>query len=251
MTSLSLQMANTAKQKRERQALNGWTPTEKPLSAEESAAYQSHEEVIARNFKAFQQVGEALLDIRERRLYREEYSTFESYLSERWGMKHSQAYRLIDASKVMRDLSPIGDKGFLPANESQARELVSLPSALRPLALNIAYQAADGSPTAAHIRSAKHIVEIAVATGAIEDGEGNDIPLSTASMDHYTAAVTEDVYERKARQKAHIQAKSPAKIYSGVVTLNRTDQTTLILTECPALPNELGTRYRIVLYELG
>jgi hypothetical protein len=69
-------------------------------------------------------VGVALLEIRDRRLYRHQgHVTFEAYCQERWQMGRQYAYRLIDAAKVAQALSPIGDN---PATESQARELAPL-----------------------------------------------------------------------------------------------------------------------------
>jgi hypothetical protein len=70
-----------------------------------------------------------LLAIRDGRLYREHYDTFEQYCLQRWQMGRQYAYRLIDAAEVLDNLSPIGDK---PATESQARELSRLsPDAQR------------------------------------------------------------------------------------------------------------------------
>lgn len=68
-------------------------------------------------------VGVALLEIRDKRLYREEFRTFETYCSTRWGWQRAHAYRMIDAAKVAGLLSPTGDA---PATESQARELTPL-----------------------------------------------------------------------------------------------------------------------------
>jgi len=63
------------------------------------------------------------MEIRDNRLYRSDYATFEEYCRERWGWNRAHAYRQIDAAKVARTLSPIGD---IPKNEAQARELVDL-----------------------------------------------------------------------------------------------------------------------------
>ena len=59
------------------------------------------------------------------KLYRASYGTFEDYCRERWGMKRAHAYRLIESSAVVGNLSPIGD---IPATESQARPLAKLPA---------------------------------------------------------------------------------------------------------------------------
>ena len=50
-------------------------------------------------------------------------SVFEDYCRERWGWSRAHAYRQIDAAKVSKNLSPIGD---IPITESQARPLTQL-----------------------------------------------------------------------------------------------------------------------------
>lgn len=72
---------------------------------------------------AFWAAGKALQVIRDAQLYRATHATFEDYLEERWQMKTSQAYRLIQAWPLAEILSPIGDKII---NEGQVRELLPL-----------------------------------------------------------------------------------------------------------------------------
>jgi hypothetical protein len=104
------------------------------------------EAVIDRGLKTFIEVGRALTEIRDRRLYRHATfreranpikrpsgdwvtipagpgCTFEQYAERRFGIGKSHAYRLIEAAEVVAVVSPIGDT---PTNEAQARELVSL-----------------------------------------------------------------------------------------------------------------------------
>jgi hypothetical protein len=70
--------------------------------------------------------GMALIEIRERKLYRDVlgYDTFEMYCKERWDFKRAHAYRLIDSAIVLENVSPIGD--IKPTSESQARPLTKL-----------------------------------------------------------------------------------------------------------------------------
>jgi phage N-6-adenine-methyltransferase len=82
------------------------------------------ERVIERGLNTFVEVGAALLEIRDSRLYKEGYSTFEDYCRDRWGMVRRQADRLIQSAEVVGNLRPIG---LIPANEAQARPLVGLP----------------------------------------------------------------------------------------------------------------------------
>ncbi len=84
------------------------------------------EAVIERGLRTFLEVGAALLEIRDGRLYRQDYGTFEDYCRDRWGFSRVQAHRLIEASEVVAML-PIGDTTHLPRNEAQARELARIP----------------------------------------------------------------------------------------------------------------------------
>ena len=84
------------------------------------------EAIIEMNQNKFYETGKALRRIRDLGLYRQLlFKNFETYVKERWDMARSHAYRLIEASKVIDNLSPIGDK-ILPQNESQARAFSGL-----------------------------------------------------------------------------------------------------------------------------
>lgn len=84
---------------------------------------ESCETVIERGLGTFVEVGNALLAIRDAKLYRAGHDTFEAYCKKRWGFSRSRAHRLIEASEVAAVL-PIGNTR--PTNEAQARELVPL-----------------------------------------------------------------------------------------------------------------------------
>src|ERR671933_1531060 len=75
------------------------TPTS-ALSEQEGARLHELEQVIEQGLQTFRQVGEALLEIRDRRLYRAEHSTFEAYLAARWGMARRTGYTYIEAAHV-------------------------------------------------------------------------------------------------------------------------------------------------------
>lgn len=82
------------------------------------------EYIIERGLNTFVEVGAALLEIRDNRLYKDGYSTFEDYCRERWGMVRRQADRLIQAAEVTENLRPMG---LIPTSERQTRPLVGLP----------------------------------------------------------------------------------------------------------------------------
>ena len=70
----------------------------------------------------FVEVGNALKDIRDRRLYREGFGRFEDYCRTEWDIDRTYAHRLIESAEVVEVLS-IGNK---PKTESQARPLTQL-----------------------------------------------------------------------------------------------------------------------------
>jgi hypothetical protein len=88
------------------------------LTRMEATRLEELEATIERGLETFIEVGRALLEIREARLYRETHRTFEDYCRERWAMSKSYAHRQIQAAEIAA-VVPIG-------TESQARELAPL-----------------------------------------------------------------------------------------------------------------------------
>jgi hypothetical protein len=111
------------------------------------------ETVIERGLGTFVEVGVALFEICDRRLYLEKHETFEQYCRKRWGISRSYAYRQIDAAKIAAIVSPIGD---IP-NEAVARELSKLndqPTEQRETWAE-AIEEHGPTPTAAQIRAVR------------------------------------------------------------------------------------------------
>jgi len=78
------------------------------------------ESIINRGLHTYIQVGAALSEIREQRLYRQlGFHTFEKYCKEQWGWSRSYVNRQIRASQF---LVPVGTNS--PVNERQARRLM-------------------------------------------------------------------------------------------------------------------------------
>ena len=75
-------------------------------------------------------VGNALLAIRDGRLYREQHGTFEEYCKEKWGFNASRARQLIGAAAIVENLKSVTI--VTPATESQARPLAKLPPDEQP-----------------------------------------------------------------------------------------------------------------------
>lgn len=84
--------------------------------------------------------------IREQKLYREEYHTFEQFCEAEFGIGKSQAYRLIDGAEIAISLFPRGD--ILPTSEKQVRPLKKLPEEARQDAWDEAVDRSGGeAPT--------------------------------------------------------------------------------------------------------
>lgn len=120
------------------------------LSKSERADLSKCEKVIGRGWHTFLEVGRALNQVREGKLYRESHPTFEAYCRERWQYGKAHAYRLIGSVEVVEDLSPIGD-GKQPINESQVRPLIALSKDERVKAWKTALDSAGTKPLTARL----------------------------------------------------------------------------------------------------
>jgi hypothetical protein len=110
------------------------------------------ETVIKQNIGAFYEVGRALMEIRDKGLYRDVlgYETFEAYCKARWDMSKMHAYRLMDSCKVIETVK--SNQLVTPANESQTRPLARLePDQQREAWQKAVATAPEGKVTAAHV----------------------------------------------------------------------------------------------------
>jgi hypothetical protein len=101
-----------------------------PLTDHERTRLTELEGVIRRGKETFIEVGLALAEVRQARLYRENYRTFEEYCGEEWELSARQAQQIRNAAEVVRilrlDLDANKSSFLLPANEAQARPLTAL-----------------------------------------------------------------------------------------------------------------------------
>ena len=123
---------------------------ESALTPLESDRLTACEETIKAGAKTFIEVGNALLTIRDERLYRHEFGTFELYCQTRWSMTRQHANRLVGAAETIQNLEPIGS---IPQSESVARPLSGLPADEQASAWQEAVDTApDGKVTAKHVQ---------------------------------------------------------------------------------------------------
>jgi hypothetical protein len=73
---------------------------EEVMGVRETSPLAELEQTIAQGKKRLVELGLALGEIRDLRLYRREYGTFEEYCRAKWGCGRQQAYRLIKAAAV-------------------------------------------------------------------------------------------------------------------------------------------------------
>jgi hypothetical protein len=119
----------------------------------EKARLAELEAVVDRGLQTFYEVGNALLEIRERKLYRETNSTFQAYCQERFGFSDSRGRQLIAAAKTVTTVTAQG----LPAPKTE-REARELARQLRAQA-----DALDGGEKAAwleHLRAASEHIRL-------------------------------------------------------------------------------------------
>lgn len=105
------------------------------------------EDVIRKGLETFVEVGNALLTIREGKLYQAKYETFEAYCRGQWNMVRRQANRLIAAAETVNNLGPMGP--ILPTAERQVRPISQLAAEQQQAAWAEAVERSNGKPTAA------------------------------------------------------------------------------------------------------
>jgi hypothetical protein len=72
------------------------------LTVTETSRLSALEKIIKSGEKTFIQVGDALTEIRDKKLYRAEHGTFEKYCERVWGWTRKNAYQLIAAAPVAK-----------------------------------------------------------------------------------------------------------------------------------------------------
>ncbi len=106
----------------------------KPLTAGEAKQFERLQKVVFEGLRDFIRVGNALAEIRERKLYRKVTPTFEGYCKIVFDLSESRVYQLMDAYQVTENLHSCGgfedDDGEVidlkPINEAQCRPLAGL-----------------------------------------------------------------------------------------------------------------------------
>jgi hypothetical protein len=82
---------------------------------------------VVRDLPKFLSVGNDLIELKQLEVYKETHKTFEAFVRDQFNLERAQAYRLMEAASVTKNLSPIGDKIDTPKLESQLREVAKAP----------------------------------------------------------------------------------------------------------------------------
>jgi alkylated DNA nucleotide flippase Atl1 len=142
------------------------------LTTTESARLDKLEKIIKAGERTFIEVGDALTEIRDKKLYRSDHSTFEKYCAVVWGWGASRGRQLCIAAAVAGEIKSVTKVTL--SNEAAARAVAKLPP---PRRAEVVREIADSG----RIVTAK---EVAKAAGkpparpvaAILDGTGLPIP---------------------------------------------------------------------------
>ena len=78
------------------------------ITPAESVRLCELERIIQKGKDTFVEVGTALAEIRDSRIYRATFKTFENYCQDRWGFTKNYVNRIIQAADVVTNLVPIG-----------------------------------------------------------------------------------------------------------------------------------------------
>lgn len=188
-----------------------------PLPADEATRLSYCEQTIAIGLKNFVDVGTALLEIQQHRLYRSTHANFAIYCQERWGMGKGYAYRVMEATKIvgilpvnvgespalqlnpeLPQLSPMGDTSKplpAPTSERSIRPLSKVPKEKVAETYQRAVEIAGGkAPTAADTEQAVAETrnELANAMGYTTPEEANEAieePYHSTAMMHAARAI--------------------------------------------------------------
>src|SRR5208337_4665059 len=127
------------------------------LTREEADEREHLESFITRSFV---DAGLALIKIHDKRLYRSTHRTFDDYLRERWGFVARHGYRIMQAARVVHNLTDAthgSDRAaIVPTNERQVRPITKLPPEDQRAIWADAVQSSNGDGiTYAHVEDAK------------------------------------------------------------------------------------------------
>jgi hypothetical protein len=176
---------------------------ETKLSSADKKALAKHEETIRSGLTSFIEVGRALAEIRDSRLHRDEYESFEAYCQDKWDLARRTAYQKIEAAETVDAIQSVRNYAHLPLAENHALELAKAGKDAGKVWAEVLKKSphlADGSPST----TAKKIAEIRNAMFAAKSE-----PITTSHADVSTTKAT-DVPPRKDKADGSAASHSPS-----------------------------------------
>lgn len=123
----------------------------------ERSRFKKLDELVQMHGRLFVHVGQALKEIRDGKLYREQFDTFEDYVAQRCGWSVRRAYQLVEAAETVTALNADSvNPGSHFSDEKAVRPLVSLAPVDRSVVLDVLRRTHPDvqTYTAAHVTSA-------------------------------------------------------------------------------------------------
>ncbi len=168
---------------------------------------QDLEDKIETGLEKFRIAGESLMIIKEKKLYKGVYSTYEKYCQKRWGFSPQHANRLIRAATVVEKIEsePIGS--VLPQSEGQARALSKSENPANDW-IKIQDETGKEQPTAKEIevfieeQSKENVIDAEIA----EESPAETEPVNTPSLLEEILGTPYERGERTGRAQVCVEA---------------------------------------------
>ena len=216
-----------------------------PLTQNEKILKEKLESVVENGIEQFLRTGAALAELRNKRLYRTEFGTFEAYVQIRFGLHRSRVDALIRSSSVAQSLLDHGVEFSPTTNEASVRPLCGLPdnddlrAEVWEFVQNISPQCGPTSPLVARVcRTIRNVLN-----GTGEDSAENEPTTDRAGYMHLnprkcsTAPLTrERMFLAPAVRLATYQSFSPQLV---VAQINGPDQAATAYRACTELVDRL------------
>ena len=152
---------------------------ETALTSHQKERYKICTRTILESLQSQFDGGIALIEVRDHKLYRQEFSTFEDYCKEVLKISRTRAYQLIEAAEVKESLPEKVSEHIV--NENQARALADVPENKRASVIREA--AKTGKITADSIEAAASKMSKTVDTDRpIESGTSSKTPPSNVPL---------------------------------------------------------------------
>lgn len=151
--------------------------SETALSKREAMDLLVAEEIIEKHQKSFLEVGAALVAIKDGRLYRSEYKTFEEYVCSRWGWTRQRAYQLISADSVAENVKHVLQ------NARQASELAKAPKEKQAAVVDAVAEKATKENRKPTAKDYKEAVEDLEYEDCDDDDDDLEMPVQVTSAE--------------------------------------------------------------------